>query len=96
MKAQVDEKYFQERGWWTPMQIRDSLYDFTAEMTKDYVNHIRLLAQAEQTRRKGLPEKYVECPFCRGCHEQKGNVESLCEKHEAQLAPFFYDHRSKS
>jgi hypothetical protein len=87
----VTPEYFQERGWWTPAQIRDSLLDFNLKLTTDVVEQVKLLAQHENERRKKLPDQYIQCPHCKGFHEQLKNIDGLCEKHEAQLAPFRYD-----
>lgn len=92
MPRGITKEYFQEAGWWTPNQIRDSFYDFTNDILNTaLIEKLRKLAQEEQARRKVLPEEYIECPFCKGYHQQKSNVDGLCEIHEAQLAPFRYD-----
>jgi hypothetical protein len=90
----MSPEYFATRGWWTPNQIRDSLAMWPTPTTET-VQLYRVLAMNEETRRKSLPEQYVKCPRCYGHHEQLGNIDSLCEKCEAETAPFCYDQAHK-
>jgi hypothetical protein len=74
--------------WYTPFQRRDQLLEqlcFSELKDKELNDAIREtanLGRAEQTRRKALPLEFVECPYCKGYHDQFSNDDKLCEKCE--------------
>jgi len=83
------DEYFDACVWWTPNQIRDSLF-LRTDLTTEFIQATRTRAINEQARRKQAAG-FVECPFCKGFHGQLGNIDSLCEQCEANTAPFRYD-----
>jgi hypothetical protein len=91
----VTPDYFSERGWWTPNQIRDYLL-FYPIPTTEQVQAYKVMAINEQARRKALKELYVECPRCKGYHEQLNNIDKLCEICEQFTAPSRYDSKLKT
>ena len=93
MKLNFTTEDMQKCYWLTPNQRRDDLielYDHCSEtpMTDDIVNHIKNLGLAEQARRKVLATsagEFVECPYCKGYHDQLKNIDKLCEKCELKV-----------
>ena len=86
----MNDKQFQEYGWLTPSQIRDSLLIFPV-LDTEMVQRLKVLALNEQARRSKIPELYIQCPRCKGFHEQKTNIDGLCDKCETDTACFRYD-----
>jgi len=85
---ELDTTNYSARGYLTPNQIRDELINV---LILDATNKIKNAATQEQARRKGLPDQYIECPYCKGYHDGLKNVDGLCEKHEQQMAAYRYD-----
>ncbi len=80
---------FQKYCWMTPYQRRDNLIEFIyftkGELTTDIISTLRNLAMEEQIRRKKFNTEFVECPFCKGFHNELNNTDNLCEKCELHL-----------
>lgn len=93
MKPESTPEYFQFCDWETPVQTRDKMISLilSKDLTSKELNKLKGLELQETDRRKKFPELFVKCPVCYGYHGQLGNIDNLCEKHEAQFAPFRYD-----
>lgn len=100
LESLCNPEYFKDdlRGYATPNQLRDRIIETVYFSFKDtipdfgkVVADLRNLANEENKRREGLPEKYVKCVHCKGYHDQLNNIDQLCEKCEATTAPFRYD-----
>ena len=80
----------QRFGWFTPYQRRDDLIELycacsKSPITTNIVSHIKKLGLEEQARRKILANstgEFVECPYCKGYHNQLENTDKLCESRE--------------
>ena len=83
---QITADDFQKYYWFTPAQRRNMLIEEACVceggLTTEIASHIKNLGQAEQARRKSLPEQFVECTYCKGYHDQVNNNDKLCEKCE--------------
>ena len=85
---------FTDFFWMTPNQLRD-YYLCAPNLTPEIVQELRCAALAEDSRRKLLPD-FVRCSRCFGYHDQKQNIDKLCEKCEANTAPFRFDESRKA
>ena len=92
---QVTPEFFADRGWMTPSTIFGELLVYPVPRTVE-VQHLKHLALGETERRKNLPDTYVKCPRCYGYHDQMLNIDKLCERCEAHIAPYRYDRRLTS
>lgn len=81
---------FHRYTWLTAYQLRD-IYLAVIDLSRDNICVLRNAANAEQARRKTLPEQFVECPRCRGWHGETKNKDNLCEKCEQIIHVFEYD-----
>jgi hypothetical protein len=90
IKKYLSIDYFKERGWYTPAQIRDDVVEFIYGHMTDLVNEARKLG-IEETERRKVDPNYIKCARCFGYHEQKNNIDGLCEICEAATAPFRFD-----
>ena len=89
----TDKGWF-EALWRTPQQTRDLLIELSDPVTTKRMRELRTLCHQEIEKRKDNP-LFVECPCCKNKHGQLTNIDNLCEKHEAQLAPLRYDTQIK-
>ena len=81
------KKYFN----FTPYQMRDMLLEEQCAEHFKILSVIKNLANEEQKRRKELPDEFVECPYCRGYHNELNNIDKLCEKCEQFLHVIEFD-----
>ena len=87
--CEYDEEWF-NADWRTPAQTRDLLIELSHPITLERIQELRSLCEQEIIKRKD-DLKYVQCPLCKGFHDQLNNIDNLCEKHEQQTAPLRYD-----
>lgn len=74
---------YQRLYWFTPYQLRDMYIDeWCVNMITNTLREIKNLGADEQARRKSLPNEFVECPYCKGFHNQFNNNDKLCDKCE--------------
>lgn len=85
----ITSEDFQKHYWMTSYQRRDDLIEFVyfinGGLTSEIVSQLRNLGVEEQARRKKLDTEFVECPFCKGYHNERSNTNKLCEKCELHL-----------
>lgn len=91
----TDEEWF-DAPWRTPAQTRDLLLELEPNLTTERIQKLRSLCINAETMRKQDTQQFVMCPHCKGWHGQLSNVDALCEKHEAQLAPLRFDSKTKT
>lgn len=76
---------FKKFYWITAFQRRDMLIEelcLTGQATTDSIRETKNLGAEEHNRRKSLSLEFVECPYCKGYHNEFENTDKLCEKCE--------------